>query len=76
MFTQFVIPETVVSDNGHCFVDAEFEEFLSHNGIKHLKSASYHPASNGFAEGATEFQKRNDKYKSLKSHRLDCKSSV
>ena len=27
-FAQF--PETVVSDNGQCFVSAEFEEFLSH----------------------------------------------
>ena len=28
-FVQFGIPETVVSDNGQCFVSAEFEEFLS-----------------------------------------------
>ena len=32
-FAQFGIPEAVVSDNGQCFVSAEFEEFLSHNGI-------------------------------------------
>ena len=32
---QFGIPETVVSDNGQCFVSAEF---LSPNRITHLKS--------------------------------------
>ena len=37
-FVQFGISETVVSDNGQCFVNAEVEEFLSCNGIKHLKS--------------------------------------
>ena len=58
---QFGIPETVVSDNGQCFVSAEFEEFLSRNRIKHLKSASYHPASNGLAEKAVQIFKRGMK---------------
>ena len=60
-FAQFGIPEAVVSDNGQCFVSAEFEEFLSHNGIKHLKSAPYHPASNGLAERAVQIFKRGMK---------------
>ena len=30
-FAQSGIPETVVSENGQCFVSAEFEEFLSCN---------------------------------------------
>ena len=59
-FTQFGIPETVVSDNGQCFVSAEFE-FLSCNGIKHLRSAPYHPASNGLAERAVQIFKRGMK---------------
>ena len=60
-FAQVGVPETVVSDNGQCFVSAEFEEFLSHNGIKHLKSAPYHPASDGLAERSVQIFKRGMK---------------
>ena len=45
MFAQFGISESVVSDNGQCFVSAEFEEFEL-LWDQNLKSAPYHPASN------------------------------
>lgn len=42
----------VVSDHGTCFTSAEFKTFRNKNGIQHLMSAQYHPASNGLAERA------------------------
>ena len=55
---KFGLPETVVTDYGTGFVSQEFESFLVANGIKHVTSAPYHPASNGLAERAVQVVKR------------------
>ncbi|XP_044184326.1 LOW QUALITY PROTEIN: uncharacterized protein K02A2.6-like [Acropora millepora] len=52
IFATHGLPATLVSDNGSNFITSEFEEFMKQNGIKHIKVAPYHPASNGLAERA------------------------
>lgn len=54
VFATHGLPETLVSDNGSAFVSSEFEAFLKYNGVKHLTTAPYHPASNGLAERAVQ----------------------
>ena len=48
------IAETVVTDNGTCFISEEFASCMSNNGIQHICVAPYHPASNGKAERAVQ----------------------
>lgn len=58
MFATFGIPEQLVSDNGPQFVSEEFQTFLKLNGIRHITSAPYHPATNGQAERSVQTFKR------------------
>jgi hypothetical protein len=53
-FATFGIPDTVVSDNATYFCCEMFQTFMSRNGIKHIKVAPKHPASNGLAERAVQ----------------------
>ena len=61
-FATHGLPDMVVSDNGSCFTSSEIKSFLQKNGIKHVTSAPYHPASNGLVEGGsrTNFQTRDE----------------
>jgi len=56
-FAQFGLSETVVTDNGSCFVSSEFEAFLKVNGIRHVTTAPYYTASNRLAERAVQIAK-------------------
>lgn len=59
VFARNGIPEQIVSDNGPQFTSHEFDEFIRKNGIKHFKSAPYHPATNGLAERFVQTFKRS-----------------
>ncbi|XP_060118370.1 uncharacterized protein K02A2.6-like, partial [Heteronotia binoei] len=49
-FSTHGIPDTIVSDNGAAFTSGEFQAFLQRYLIKHIRSAPFHPATNGQAE--------------------------
>ena len=53
-FATHGLPEIVHTDNGSSLVSREFEDFLKQNGIRHIRTAPYHPASNGMAERAVQ----------------------
>ncbi len=54
IFATHGLPQKIVTDNGPSFVSDEFSQFLSVNGIKHIKSAPYYPSTNGLAERAVQ----------------------
>ena len=58
LLAQFGLPKPLITDNGTCFVSAEFEAFLADNGIKHLTSATYHLTPNGWGEHAVQIIKK------------------
>ena len=57
-------PEQIVSDNGTPFKSREFGEFCNQHGIRHIRSAPYHPATNGEAERFVQVFKRAIRAKS------------
>ena len=59
IFATHGLPSTFVTDNGSQFTSAEFQSFMEKNGIRHLRSAPYHPATNGLAERAVQSFKRS-----------------
>lgn len=60
-FATWGLPVILVSDNGPSLVSDEFELFLKGLGIFHVRTAPYHPASNGAAENAVKTFKKHFK---------------
>ena len=50
MFARNGFPAVIVSDNGTQFCSSVFKKFLKEHGIRHVKSAPYHPQGNGMVE--------------------------
>ena len=50
VFATHGLPCQLVSDNGTQLTSHHFTQFLKLNAIKHIRSAPYHPATNGEAE--------------------------
>lgn len=69
LVNQYGLPRVIVSDNGVQFTSQLFKQFCKQNGIDHIRSAPYHPQSNGQAERFVDTFKR-----ALKKHKI--KSNV
>lgn len=52
LFSRHGLPTVIVSDNDVKIKTAEFHRFCTANGIEHVTSPIYHPASNGQAENS------------------------
>ncbi|KAL7891832.1 hypothetical protein AOLI_G00013080 [Acnodon oligacanthus] len=50
LFSRYGLPEVLVSDNGPQFTSGEFKTFMKSNGVKHIRSAPFHPSTNGLAK--------------------------
>ena len=58
VLAQALSAQRVVSDNGTQFTSDEFAQFMMTNGVKHIRTAPYHPSSNGQAERFVQTFKR------------------
>lgn len=54
LFAAYGLPHAMVTDNGPQFTSQEWTDFTTSNGIVHMRSAPYFPATNGAAERAVQ----------------------
>ena len=58
MFAIHELPKIIVTDNGTHLSSSEMSQYMKNNGIRHLFSPQYHPASNGISERAVQTVKK------------------
>lgn len=82
-FSTWGLPFKLDTDNGPTFTSQTFKLFTSRNGIRHIKTPQYHPASNGAAENAVKTLKskfellriENDSHEALMKYLFYCRST-
>ena len=67
LISQFGIPNTIISDNGPCFIGHQFQHLMQRYNINHVTSSPHYPKSHGFIERLVQTAKNLLK----KSHDLD-----
>ena len=50
IFSEYGWPDTLISDNGPCYVAETFTSLMKEYGVNHIISSSHYPQSNGLAE--------------------------
>lgn len=71
LFNQLGIPERVVTDRGTAFTSSSFDQFISQNGIVHVKVAVASPWANGQVERVNRFLKKHASEISRRSGKVE-----
>ena len=50
IFSEYSWPDTLVSDNGPCYVAETFTNLMKEYAVNHITSSPHYPQSNGLAE--------------------------
>ena len=78
IFSEYVWPENIISDNGPCYSAKAFTKLMSDYSMNHITSSLHYPQSNGLAEKYVQIVKNlfykakeegTDLYKSLMIYR-------
>ena len=50
IFSEYGWPDTLISDNGSCYVAETFTSLMKEYSVNHITSSPHYPQSNGLAE--------------------------